>query len=251
MPLETANIMVESKNKNIIWGYHPVREALAAKRRSFETLYLARTKNGRRTQELESIAANDRLSLWYPPHLPTWIQWPDMDDIRGLLPRYLLTLTALWRKFYPNPRCKGRAHFILLLDQLMDPQNFGAIARTAYCTGVQGIIMTQKRSTPVSPAAVKASAGALEHLHVAYVTNLVNAVKTLKQSGVWVVGADRSGSQNLFQADLSVSLGLVIGGEEKGIRPLVKQHCDFLIAIPQIGSIQLIERLFCRRRHPL
>ena len=227
--------MVESKNKNIIWGYHPVREALAAKRRSFETLYLARTKNGRRTQELESIAERQAIPVVSATS-------SNLDTMaghgrhQGIVAEVSAYPDSSLEEILSQPAVQGRAHFILLLDQLMDPQNFGAIARTAYCTGVQGIIMTQKRSTPVSPAAVKASAGALEHLHVAYVTNLVNAVKTLKQSGVWVVGADRSGSQNLFQADLSVSLGLVIGGEEKGIRPLVKQHCDFLIAIPQIGS---------------
>jgi 23S rRNA (guanosine2251-2'-O)-methyltransferase len=84
---------------------------------------------------------------------------------------------------------------------------------------------------------VIASAGALEHLRLAYVTNLVNTIKLLKKNDIWIVGAERVGAADLFETDLSMSLALVIGGEEKGIRPLVKQQCDFLVAIPQVGVL--------------
>lgn len=227
--------MTESKNKNVIWGYHPVREALKAKRRRFNKLYLARAKSGWRTQELETIAKQHSITVASAStsQLAAIVGHGRHQGIVAEVSPYPKSSLEM---ILSQPAVQGRDHFILLLDQLMDPQNFGAIARTAYCAGVQGIILPKKRSAPVSPAAVKASAGALEHLHLAYVTNLVNAVKALKKSGVWIVGADREGAQDLFQADLSVSLGLIIGGEERGIRPLVKQHCDFLVAIPQLGS---------------
>jgi 23S rRNA (guanosine2251-2'-O)-methyltransferase len=99
------------------------------------------------------------------------------------------------------------------------------------------MVLPKKRSAPPSSAASKASAGALEHMPLAYVTNLVNALKQLKSHGLWIAGADHRGSQTVFEADLTGPLAIVIGGEEKGIRPLVKQQCDFTVAIPQTGPI--------------
>ena len=127
--------------------------------------------------------------------------------------------------------------WLLLLDQVVDPQNFGAMVRTAHCAGMQGIILTKDRSAPPSAAASKASAGALEHMFVAYATNLVEVIKGLKTNGVWVAGADRGGDRPLFDADLAGPLALVIGGEDKGLRPLVRKHCDFTLSIPQTGPV--------------
>lgn len=131
----------------------------------------------------------------------------------------------------------GELPFVLVLDQIVDPQNFGAIARTAHCAGIHGIIVPKKHAAPPSAAASKASAGALEHMNVAFVTNLVNALKSLKDKGLWIAGADQDGQDTVFDADLSGPLAIVVGGEEKGIRPLVKKQCDYLVAVPQRGPI--------------
>jgi 23S rRNA (guanosine2251-2'-O)-methyltransferase len=126
---------------------------------------------------------------------------------------------------------------VLLLDQIVDPQNLGAISRTAQCIGAHGVVLTKDRSAPLSPAASKASAGSLEHTRVAVVTNLVHAITELKKNGLWVAGADRTGLDDLFKTDLTGPIALVIGSEGKGLRPLVKRHCDFVISIPQTGPI--------------
>jgi len=127
--------------------------------------------------------------------------------------------------------------FLLLLDNIVDPQNLGALIRTALCSGVNGIIIPNDRSAMPTPSVSKASAGALEHIKMACVTNLVNAVKELKGNGVWIAGLDRSSKQVLYDSDLTGHLGIIVGGEDKGVRPLVAKNCDFLISIPQTGPV--------------
>jgi 23S rRNA (guanosine2251-2'-O)-methyltransferase len=122
--------------------------------------------------------------------------------------------------------------FVVILDTLQDPHNLGAVIRTAYCAGVDGVVIPQDRSAMPSPSVSKASAGAMEHMPIARVPNLVNALTHLKKNGLWVVGLEGAAEQSLFACDLTLPLGMVVGGEEKGLRPLVKRHCDFLVAIP-------------------
>ncbi len=131
----------------------------------------------------------------------------------------------------------GEVPFILALDQIVDPQNLGAIIRTAHCAGVHGLILPKNNSAPPSAAVCKASAGALEHVRMAYVTNLADTLKSLTKRDIWLTGADQNSTQTVFQADLNGPLTIVIGGEEKGIRPLVKRQCDFLVSVPQTGPI--------------
>lgn len=131
----------------------------------------------------------------------------------------------------------GQDPCVVALDQVVDPQNFGAIARTAHCAGVHGILIPKHHSAPPSAAASKASAGALEHMRVAGVTNLVDALKRLKSEGLWVAGADQHGARTVFDIDLTGPILIIVGGEEKGIRPLVKKQCDYLVAVPQVGPI--------------
>jgi 23S rRNA (guanosine2251-2'-O)-methyltransferase len=137
----------------------------------------------------------------------------------------------------PEPAGPGGSAFFLALDGITDPQNLGAIARTALCAGVDGIVTAQDRSAPPTPAASKASAGALEHIRVARVPNLVHALRGLKDRGLWVGGMVPAIGPVLFDIDLTGPLVLVVGGEEKGIRPLVRRHCDFLFCIPQAGPL--------------
>ena len=127
--------------------------------------------------------------------------------------------------------------WLLLLDQIVDPQNFGAIVRSAHCAGMHGVIVPKDHSAPPSAAVSKASAGALEHIRLAEVTNLVATIGELKAKGLWIAGADRWGAQSIYETDLKGPLAIVIGGEEKGLRPLVKKNCDFCISIPQVGPV--------------
>ena len=126
---------------------------------------------------------------------------------------------------------------ILLLDNIVDPRNLGALIRTAVCIDTDAVIVPKDRSARPTPIVSKASAGALEHIRLVRVTNMVNTIKALKNGGGWVAGMDRTSDKSIFNNDLTVPVAIVVGGEESGIRPLVKKHCDFLMSIPQTGPV--------------
>ena len=133
-------------------------------------------------------------------------------------------------------KAKGEDPLLIILDEITDPHNLGAIIRTAESCGAHGVIIPKRRAVGLTPAVVKASAGAVEYLPVAKVTNLASLLEDLKQKGIWIAGADRSG-ESYTKGNLSGPLALVIGSEGSGIGRLIKERCDFLIKIPMKGQI--------------
>jgi 23S rRNA (guanosine2251-2'-O)-methyltransferase len=128
--------------------------------------------------------------------------------------------------------------FFLILDSLKDPQNLGSLSRTAEAVGVHGIIIPKRRSVSVTEAVSRASVGAIEYLHVAQVTNLARTLDRLKEERVWVAGVeDHPDAQDYREADLDMSLALVLGSEGQGMRRLTAEKCDFLFRIPMVGQI--------------
>ncbi len=134
-------------------------------------------------------------------------------------------------------RSRGEKPFVVILDQIQDPHNFGSIIRTAYAAGAHGIIYQKVRAASITPVVIKSSAGAVEHIKLAQVSNINYAIDSLKDMGLWIAGADMEGEQLHFEADLKGSLGIVIGSEGKGLRRLVREKCDFLIKIPMKGKL--------------
>lgn len=132
---------------------------------------------------------------------------------------------------------KGEAPFIVLLDELEDPHNLGAILRTADAAGVHGVLIPKRRSCPLSATVAKTSAGAVEYVPVARIGNVAQTLKDLKKAGLWVVGADMDGDKDFYQADLTGPMVVVVGSEGKGLGRLTKEHCDFLVRIPMRGKI--------------
>jgi 23S rRNA (guanosine2251-2'-O)-methyltransferase len=129
--------------------------------------------------------------------------------------------------------------FLLLLDLLHGPQNIGMLLRTAEICGVHGVIIQERRAPDITPSVVIYSAGAAEHLYIAQVTNLVDAMRRLKEADVWLVGLDLSEeAQPLDQIDLAMALGIVVGHEGKGMRRLVRETCDFLLKLPMRGQVE-------------
>lgn len=215
----------------ILYGFHPVREALKADRRRFETLLIRKGRDDSRTAALRQLAEARGIDL-------RAVDETQLDALAGPgahqgvcarvgplphgdLPALLSTLEA----------ADGKP-FVVLLDQVQDPHNLGAVVRTGYCAGIGGIVVPRDRAAGPSPAASKASAGALEYMPLARVPNLVNAMRHCKERGLWLVGLDGGAAQSLYACDLTLPLGLVVGGEEKGLRPLVRRHCDFVVKIP-------------------
>lgn len=133
-------------------------------------------------------------------------------------------------------REKQEDPFIILLDELEDPHNLGAILRSADAAGAHGVLIPKRRSCPLSATVAKTSAGAVEHVPVARIGNIVQTIKALKEEGLWVAGADMDG-KNYYEADLTGPLLLVVGSEGQGIGRLVKEQCDFIVRIPMLGAI--------------
>ncbi|MBL4659888.1 MAG: 23S rRNA (guanosine(2251)-2'-O)-methyltransferase RlmB [Alcanivoracaceae bacterium] len=128
---------------------------------------------------------------------------------------------------------------VLILDSIEDPRNLGACLRSADAAGVDAVIIPKHKSAGLTPVAKKTATGAAESLKIYQVTNIVSALQILKDHGLWIAGTDCEGdSKSIYQTDLTGALGIVLGNEGKGIRPLVKKHCDFLIQIPMFGTVQ-------------
>lgn len=127
--------------------------------------------------------------------------------------------------------------FIIILDGIEDTHNLGAIIRTAECAGVHGVIIPKRRSARVNQTVYKASAGAVEHMLIADVTNISNTIEELKSKGLWVYGADMDGDDFHFNTKMDGSIALVIGNENKGISRLVREKCDVMVKIPMLGKI--------------
>lgn len=128
--------------------------------------------------------------------------------------------------------------FLLILDGIEDPHNLGALIRTAECAGVHGIIVPKHHSAPVNATVAKTSAGATAHLAIAEVTNIVQTIKLLQEEKFWIVGLDGAAEKRYDNIDYTIPVAVVVGNEGKGIRRLVKEHCDFLVRIPVRGKIE-------------
>lgn len=132
---------------------------------------------------------------------------------------------------------KGEPPFIIILDEIEDPHNFGSIIRTAEICGVHGIIISKRRNVGITPVVYKSSAGAVEYMRICKVTNLNNTIEKLKERNIWIYGADMSGQSYCFNIDFSGAVALVIGSEGRGISKLIKEKCDMLVKIPMMGNI--------------
>jgi 23S rRNA (guanosine2251-2'-O)-methyltransferase len=223
-------------DNEILWGYHPVYEALRAGRRTVFTVYVA--QGGRNAREKDVIQYARRAGVAVQAktaqQLTALVGHRRHQGICASVSGYpMVTLDVL----LAVAETRRQETFLLVLDQVVDPQNLGAVARTAQCAGVHGVVILKDRSASPTAAACKASAGALEYMQLACVTNLSEALKRLKASGIWIVGADQQAQETVFQADMTGPLAVVVGAEEKGIRPLVRKQCDRMVSIPQCGPI--------------
>jgi 23S rRNA (guanosine2251-2'-O)-methyltransferase len=216
----------------LLYGIHPVFEALAAGRRRVYEVYLDKEKKSGRLAQIASMAeARGVLIKSIAPG--------DFKALTGTIGHQGAAAAAspypqvTVQEMLQTVQGEDGKQFLLMLDNIQDPQNLGAIIRTALCVGIQGVIVPKDRSAPPTPAVSKASAGALEHIRLVRVTNLVQTIKHCKTSGLWIMGLQKDAAQSIYDADLSGSIALVLGGEQKGIRRLVKKNCDFLVSIPQ------------------
>jgi 23S rRNA (guanosine2251-2'-O)-methyltransferase len=220
----------------VLYGLHPVEEALRSGSGRLDRISVARERSDRKLEQLAALAraAGVRVSL-EPRDQLTRIAKTDMHQgvVAFLRERKFLTVEDLL-----EPRSDGKRRFFLALDGLEDPHNLGALLRTADGAGVDGVILPERRSAPVTATVAKTSAGASEHVQIARVTNLVRSLEQMKKANVWVVGLDERGTPDYTDFDFaSTDCVLVLGREGAGLHDLVKKTCDHLLRIPMAGQV--------------
>ena len=225
--------------REILYGRQPVRETLRARRRQVFKLLLAEgIKPAGIVREILTLAEQTDIPV-------QTVNRRELDKLGGEVNHQGLAAEV---SGYPYvdlaepmeaSRHSGRSPFLLLLDHVQDPQNLGSLLRTAEAAGVHGVVIPNRRAAGVTPAAVRASAGAAEQVRVAQVTNLVRAMEQLKAQGVWMAGLEAVPDAQLYtEADLCGPLGLVIGSEGQGLSRLVRETCDYLIRLPMLGQVE-------------
>jgi len=224
------------RKQEIIYGFHPVFEALKAGRRNFSEVFIAKGKNSKRLKTVVSVAKSLNIPLSFID--PLKIQSLSRSEKHQRVCAITTTYPYVELSYIMDKRKKKDGPIVLLcLDSLSDPSNLGALVRTALCFGIDGIVIPKDRSVSPTPSVSKASAGALEHSYIARVTNLAATLEEMKSWGLWVGGMDRFARQSIFSTKFSGPLAIVVGSEKKGIRTLVKKSCDFLFSIPQQSQV--------------
>ncbi len=219
----------------MLYGIHPVFEALRAGRREFFELYIAGERDSDRYKDITGLLSPRKIPVKrVKPAQIEQMTGPVLHQgIAARVSEYpLIPFDDILKIIKP-----GITDFLILLDNIVDPQNLGALVRTALCVGTGGVIITKDRSASPTPAVSKASAGALEHISLSKATNMINVIKVIKDKGFWIAGLDAMADMPVYDCDFRAPTALVIGGEEKGIRPLVRSNCDFLVSIPQKRGI--------------
>lgn len=219
----------------ILYGVHPVEEALRAGKRRFGHVLVARERQDTRVETLVAACrqAGVRVRQESREQLTQLAGTAGHQGVVALVrPQEFLAIEDLFA-----PAADGVPRLVLALDGVEDPQNLGALLRVADGAGVDGVVLTERRAAPLSPVAVKASAGAAEHLRIARVVNLVRALEDLKRNNLWVIGLDERGATDYDQFDFTGDCVLVLGREGAGLHDLVRRTCDHLLRIPMAGGV--------------
>lgn len=218
---------------DLIWGLNAVHEALRMGAASVSEVVVQLGKTGVRLQQIIDLAKEQGVAVRFVDAKRMAV--PHHCRHQGVVARQsaarLLSLDHLLDQFAAHPDSKPQT--ILALDSLQDPRNLGSILRSALAAGFSHVLMTRERSVPVTGTVARASAGAVAHLQLYQVVNLADALNALKKHGYWIYGTvAEQDAESIYGVDFSGAICVVIGSEGKGLRPLVRKQCDFLVTIP-------------------
>lgn len=231
-PTHVEPAFAEPVNPNLLYGRHPIREALKTGR-DIEKLLVAEGDLSGSARAIVSDAIRQGIIVQN-------VDRTQLDRLarnhQGLVAFASAYAYATLDDILEAAKTKQEQPFVIILDKVTDPQNLGAIIRSAACAGAHGVVVQQHRAVGLTPSAVKASAGAVEHVKVARVTNINQAIDQLKKSGLWIYAADDKGKDYRGQ-NFDGACALVIGSEGEGISPLTMRHCDHIVSIPTTGAV--------------
>jgi 23S rRNA (guanosine2251-2'-O)-methyltransferase len=224
------------KGKTLLYGINPVVEALKTRPHAVQKILIAEGKGSKGIQQIAALSQTLRILIicTRKEELTQIAHTNDHQGVVAIAASYpYASLDDILRKW----KVSNERLLILALDSIQDPHNLGAIIRSAHLFGVHGVILPKDRACPITPVVAKASAGAVEYTPIVRVTNLVTALKALKGKGAWIIGASADAGQNIYSFRFDLDLVLVIGGEDEGVRPLVRKECDHILSIPIHGNI--------------
>jgi 23S rRNA (guanosine2251-2'-O)-methyltransferase len=218
-------------------GIHSVREALEAGS-PFDRIVIAKGRQDTRIEEIVRLARERGISVRFEDRgqLDRLANTRDHQGVVAIaVSRAAGTLEDILAQ---ANKTKGQIGLIVLLDGVEDPHNLGAVIRTALAAGAHGVVIPERRAARLTDTVARASAGALAHLPVAKVTNLVRAMEDLKEAGYWLVGLDEKGDKNYIEVDYTSPTGIVMGSEGKGLHELTRKRCDFVVSLPTTGPVK-------------
>lgn len=218
---------------NWLTGFHAVEEALAAGR-PLDRILIASGRHGERIEEVVRRAKSRGVPVRFENR-------QQIDRLSGTRENQGIAALAAAKPAVGLEdllRAKKEQGLLVLLDGVEDPHNVGAIVRTSLAAGADGVIIPERRAAGLTDTVERASAGALAHLPVARVKNLVRAMEEIKEAGYWLVGLDERAEKNYTEIDLRGSIGIVLGGEGEGLHELTRKRCDFLVSLPTRGPVR-------------
>lgn len=220
-----------------ITGIHAVREALEAGS-TFDRILIAKGRQDSRVEDIVQLARKNSIAVRFEDRsqLDRLANTRDHQGVVAMVAaRAAVTLEDIIEAVNNS---KGQQGLIVLLDGVEDPHNLGAVVRTALAAGAHGVVIPERRAAGLTDTVSRASAGALAHLPVAKVTNLVRSMEDLKKAGYWLVGLDEAGEKNYTEVDYRSPTGIVMGSEGKGLHELTRKRCDFVVSLPTTGPVK-------------
>ncbi len=226
---------------DLLWGIHPVFEALEQEADRITEVTLVKDRKGGKREEIIEKARAAGIKVNFVAALRLLGENASQVRHQGVVAKMsqanLMPFDDLLEKFETLVK-EGRNPRVIVLDTLQDPHNIGAIIRSAHASGFDFVLATRERSAPIGGTAAKSAAGAMSHIAICQVTNLAQALQSLKKVGAWIFGAIKdTEAQSLYESDLVLPAGVVVGSEGSGIRPLVRKQCDVLLSIPMEGQL--------------
>jgi 23S rRNA (guanosine2251-2'-O)-methyltransferase len=217
----------------VLYGIHAVNEALRSRPEKIERLCVDRRQKNPRVQEILELARQNHIRISFEEK--SWLdRRAGNARHQGVLCYAAEIATCGADEILEQAKSPG---LLVILDGIEDPQNVGAILRSAEAAAADGVFLPQRRSSGLSAAVVKASAGAASHLKLARIPNVAQLLEILKKKGFWVAGLDAASSLRIWEIDLTVPLALVLGSEGAGLQRLVKEKCDFVVSLPIHGKV--------------
>ena len=214
-------------------GFHAIEEALAAGR-ALDRIVIARGRHGERVEAVVRLAKSRGVPVRFEDR-------QQVDRLAGTREHQGIAALVAAKPAVGLEdllRAKNEHGLLVLLDGIEDPHNLGAIVRTSLAAGAQGVVIPERRAAGLSDTVERASAGALAHLPVARVTNLVRAMEEMKEAGYWLVGLDERAEKSYTEVDLTGPVGIVFGSEGEGLHELTRKRCDFLVSLPTTGPVR-------------